>query len=434
MPRTIPWLTGASKKDTKRPSLAPLQSKKRSSSPDRLVISDLEDVDTPPRNAVTKKRRKREPSSSPPPTITVPEVTYMREGLKADDIFVMVEDEFYSTAQLFTAPLHRAAYDRLRRLHRSRGEETLANLERATDKTTKPSTPLRRKMEAEERAKKTRGKSVVAEESDDDDEYMAVPELAELMTSSQSVSTRTGMENVTKARSNTRAAAGFSQSPHKGKKTKDVFANSRMSLVQEHASTDDDNLDRGTMTYRRAYEDMDSSLDEPRPSIDKPPGTKSTSTGVFKQFAKEAESDHARSTLQTKHLNTLPAKDHALSHEPSSTPATNSFLPRQGEGGKGSRMAELLAKRKQQSTQDPESPTLSVEQLMVKAKSVKQEPMSFLNSRPDSIRRSPPIFNDKTSEDKSSHFLAQRKAAREKKEAEDKKKNNRRDDIPTFLF
>lgn len=428
MPRTLPWLAGASKKDTKRSSPAPRQSKKRSSSPDRLVNSDLEDVDTPPRNAVTKKRRKREPSSSPPPTVTAPEITYMNEGLKADDIFVMVEDEFYSTAQLFTAPLHRAAYDRLRRLHRSRGQETLANLERATDKSTKPSTALRRKMEAEERAKKSRGRSAVEEESDDDDEYMAVPELAGLMTSTQSLSIRTGLENVTKAKSNTRAAAGFSQSPHKAKKTKDVFANSRMSPVREAESTDDDDLDRGVTTSRRAYEDMDSSFDEPRPSIEKPSETKSTSTGFFKQFAKEAGPDSARATVQQKQLNTSPAKDHALSRESSPTPATNGFPPRQGGGGKGSRMAELLAKRKQQSTQDTKPSMVLGGRLSVTAKPIK--PMSS----PDSSLKPPPTSKDTTSEGKSSEYLVQRRAAREKKEAEEKKKKTRRDDIPTFLF
>lgn len=430
MTRSIPWLAGASKKDTKRSSPAPRQPKKRSSSPDRPVNSDLEDVDPPPRNAVPKKRRKRETSSSPPPTVIAPEVTYMNEGLKADDIYVMVEDEFYSTAQLFTAPLHRAAYDRLRRLHRSRGEETLANLERATDRTTKPSTALRRKMEAEERAKKIRRKSAVEEDSDDDDEYMAVPELAGLMTSSQAVSARVGMENVTKAKSNTRAAAGFSQSPHKAKKTKDVFANSRMSPVREDESTDEDDLDRGTTRSRPAFDDMDSSFDEPLPSIEKPPERKSKSAGFFKQFTKEAEPDHTRMTELRKPLTSLPANEESLSREPSSTPAISGLPPRQGGGGKGSRMAELLAKRKQQAIQGPKPPTESVEQLSVKTKSIKQEPMASH----EPVRKPVPTFSDTTSEEKNSKPLVQRKAEREKKEADDKRKNTRRDDIPTFLF
>lgn len=429
MPRTLPWLAGASKKNTKRSSPAPRQSRKRSSSPDRLVNSDLEDVDPSPRNAATKKRRRREPSSSPPPNTTAPEVAYMNEGLKADDIFVMVEDEFYSTAQLFTAPLHRAAYDRLRRLHRSRGAETLANLERATDKTSKPSTALRRKMEAEEKAKRRRGKSAPEEESDDDDEYMAVPELAGLMTSSQIVSGKTGLENLSKAKSNTRAAAGFSQSPHKGKKTKDVFANTRMSPLREDESTDDDDdLDRGTTSRSRAYDDMDSSSDEPRASIEKPPQAKSTSSGFFRQFAKVSDPEHAMALASRKQQDSLSAQDHSVSRKPSSTPTANGFLQRRVGGGKGSRMAELLAKRKQQSTQDPEPPMVPGQRFAVTTKSIKQE------SSPQSIRMPPPTVSETARENKSSEYLAQRKAVREKKAAEEKSKNTRRDDIPTFLF
>jgi len=39
----------------------------------------------------------------------------MIEGLDGDDVYMMVEDEFYATAQTFTAHLHRAAYKRLMR-------------------------------------------------------------------------------------------------------------------------------------------------------------------------------------------------------------------------------------------------------------------------------------------------------------------------------
>ncbi|KAF2164790.1 hypothetical protein M409DRAFT_24695 [Zasmidium cellare ATCC 36951] len=423
MPRKLPWLDGASKKETRKSTPAPRAPKKRSSSTDRLVNSDLEDLDPAPRNERPKKRRQREPSSSPPPMIA-PEISYMREGLTADDIYVMVEDEFYSTAQLFTAPLHRAAYDRLKRLHRSRGAEALANIERGTDQNTKVGTALRRKMEAKER----RGKAV-EEESDDDDEYMAVPELAGLMTSSQMIGERR-VEGVAKARSNTRAAAGFLQSPHKGSKTKDVFANKNLASAEEDESTDEDDLDAGT-TKSRAYEDMDTSLDEPRLSIEKPQEAKSKTHGFFKQFANKPDPPAARPAEPSKksdpprHDNTSPSR------ESSSTPAVNGG-PRRGGGGKGSRMAEMLAKRKQQSTQVSDPPLVAVQETPVKTKTKtkKPEPASTPRPKGNSLTSS----SIKAEESKSPDYLTQRKIKREKKEAEEKSRKTQRDDIPTFLF
>lgn len=52
-------------------------------------------------------------SSPPPPGPPLPELDPMIEGLDGDDVYMMVEDEFYATAQTFTAHLHHAAYKRL---------------------------------------------------------------------------------------------------------------------------------------------------------------------------------------------------------------------------------------------------------------------------------------------------------------------------------
>lgn len=433
MPRTLPWLTGgASKKQSKASTSAPRQSKKRSSSPDRLVNSDLEDVDPPTRNGRTKKRRQREPSSSPPPA-SAPEVAYMREGLSADDIYVMVEDEFYSTAQLFTAPLHRAAYERLKRLHRSRGEKTLANLERATDGRTKAGMALRMKMEAEERAKKQKKRAGLEEdddESDDNDEYMAVPQLAGLMTSSQSTQTRTGTEGVVKAKSNTRAAAGYLQSPNKGKRTKNVFVNEKAmpSVEEDDESTNDDDLDAGTTrtAVSYAYKHVDPALDKPRPSIEKPQESKTMGSGFFRQFAKseQKKAEEPRSTLDSSPEMSRPS----MSRESSSTPATNG-VSRRSAGGKGSRMAEILARRRQ-ATQALEDKPEPVTAYRPPPKEIKCEPFS-----PPKVDRRPHTNGNKsTNEEKSSGNVEERNSVRIKKEDKDKCKNTQRDDIPTFLF
>lgn len=436
MPRTLPWLTGTSTKESKASTLTPRQSKKRPSSPDRLVNSDLDDVDPPKRNGGGggKKRAHREPSSSPPP-MAASEVAYMNEGLTADDIYVMVEDEFYSTAQKFTAPLHRAAYERLKRLHRSRGAETLANIERATDGRTKQSTALRMKMEAEERAKKRRSAGLVEEdESDDDDEYMAVPELAGLMTSSQGVATKKVLANVTKAKSNTRAAAGFSQSPNKGNKTKDVFAREEMSPVEEdEGMEDEDDLDIGSTKTALSYawKDLDPTLNKPRASIEKPQEAKPKSTGFFKAFTTAAKPEPKNPADKPNKTNgaSYNKAQLGISREPLSTPAANGLV-RRSTGGKGSRMAEILAKRKQ-STQAPEPQPNPADRTQMKDKSIKREPLP-----PPKADDKPLISSSDPTDDgsKSTQYLAQRKAARENREAEEKRKNTKRDDIPTFLF
>lgn len=47
----------------------------------------------------------------------------MREGYSADDVYMMVEDEFLSTAQLYTSHLHHAEYQRLKKLAKQRETE-----------------------------------------------------------------------------------------------------------------------------------------------------------------------------------------------------------------------------------------------------------------------------------------------------------------------
>jgi hypothetical protein len=56
----------------------------------------------------------------------------MRPGLDADDIYIMVEDEFQSIAQFYTQHLHHAEYKRLKRLARSHRAEESARISRPT--------------------------------------------------------------------------------------------------------------------------------------------------------------------------------------------------------------------------------------------------------------------------------------------------------------
>lgn len=71
-----------------------------------------------PQQPNTRDRKARSPSTSPPPE--PPPIEFMREGLDADDVYMMVEDEFHTIAQSFTAQLHHAEYKRLMREARER--------------------------------------------------------------------------------------------------------------------------------------------------------------------------------------------------------------------------------------------------------------------------------------------------------------------------
>ncbi|USW56784.1 hypothetical protein Slin15195_G101030 [Septoria linicola] len=188
MPRTLPWLA---EKAAQKENAAKAKVKRRSSSPADLVGSDLEDLDDEPARPSrmnTKKAAYREPSSSPPPIVNAPpQKEQLQPGYAADDGWMMVEDEFYSTAQIYTRHLHQEAYVNLKKRHKARGQETLAALARATDGRTQQSRQLQLKLKAEENAKKR--KQAMANDSgseDDDDEYMLDPQLAGLMTGSQS--------------------------------------------------------------------------------------------------------------------------------------------------------------------------------------------------------------------------------------------------------
>src|ERR1700759_4337684 len=114
MARKLPWMAQESK--TK-----PVQSAKPSTgkrqSPDDHTASDSSDgfegqVPTFKPKQHVRKSHQRNPSSSPPPA--PPQEEYMISGLEHDDGWVMVEDEFLTTAKLFTAHLHNADYQRLK--------------------------------------------------------------------------------------------------------------------------------------------------------------------------------------------------------------------------------------------------------------------------------------------------------------------------------
>ncbi|KAI4172855.1 MAG: hypothetical protein LQ343_003262 [Gyalolechia ehrenbergii] len=154
MPRTLPWLKDQDASKIK--ASAPLPAKRlRPPSPK----SDSGDDARSAQGLRARQRREaaqragRTPSTSPPPA--PPSIEYLHEGLSHDDIYIMVEDEFLATAQLFTSHLHHAEYVRLKNAAKARSG-LLGSTARHTDSITAMRAETMKKKQAEARAGKNK--------------------------------------------------------------------------------------------------------------------------------------------------------------------------------------------------------------------------------------------------------------------------------------
>ncbi|KAG8527441.1 uncharacterized protein KY384_007593 [Bacidia gigantensis] len=222
MGRVLPWLTG---NDTASAKTSAPPSKRQ-----RQLELDSDSERTGRRRKVqpTRTKEDRAPSTSPPPP-TLPSQSPLRAGLDSDDIYIMVEDEFLATAQLFTRHLHHAEYQRLQTLAKDRDVSTITNMCRPTDSKTIMRSELKMKKDAVARYTKTRtgvedvlgGSGICEQEASNsdfeihsDNEPWQGTHLQSFMT----VSPRADLKSLTGlngARSHTRAAAGFAKSERK---------------------------------------------------------------------------------------------------------------------------------------------------------------------------------------------------------------------------
>jgi len=270
MVRTLPWLKAGS--SAKTPAVHTRPSKRQ-----RLLDpgSDSESTTLPGKTILPKKHApllpqkqtalratERSPSTSPPPEPPTEEP--MRPGLSADDIYIMVEDEFLSVARTFTAHLHHAEYIRLKNEARNRNSATLSNISRPVDSITTMRAETKKKKEAQAQEARTKAgvesikgpkRPVTASDDSDIDETegQAQPwegtQLQRFMMTSpkKALTSLTGLQGVT---SYTRAAAGYERSkltqqspiasqPHgPGKATAKATA-----TKHETSEDDDDDLD-----------------------------------------------------------------------------------------------------------------------------------------------------------------------------------------------
>lgn len=411
MPRTLPWLkNSASEKDTPQ-GATKTKARPRSASPNDLVGPDLEDLQDEParpaRPARPEKRKQivREPSSSPPPAPKgPPPVEYMKPGYDADDIWMMVEDEFYSTAQLYTEHLHQAEYARLKKLHRSRGQETLATLARATDGRTAQSTELQVKRQQEENQRKRRQAVIADSDSEDEDEFMKVPQLANLMTGSQG---GTGPAQTRSTNSRSRRALA-----EDGDESSDPLPKPILSplneVEDEDEETESDDLDA---PMRKKKVQTQSTIQRPAPSssgvstssLPAPP-PKAAPSRVFKQFgrARREQQEHVKEESEPPSL-------------PSSPPP---------------RLAAPLRKQRDENDVAGDASRSDGRHARSRFSSIKQEtPTSPIND--DFGTASVKIKEEPGSRPLTS--LAKRRAQKAKEEAEAKRKEVEAS-IPTFLF
>lgn len=212
MTRTLPWLKDGSTSTTNKSSnrQEPRSKRRRVATP---VDSD-DDLDV----AIPSRRRllqaTRTPSTSPPPA--PPEQHLMREGFTEDDIWMMVEDEFYTTAQAYTQHLHHAEYQRLKKAAKER-ESNNKVIQRPTDGTSKLSLEGQRSVargaqekSVKEVTRKTSGQQDDFDEEDDADPWLGT-QLAGLMDSPRKVH-RLRAKGMVHGRSVTRASKGFTKS------------------------------------------------------------------------------------------------------------------------------------------------------------------------------------------------------------------------------
>lgn len=151
-------------------------------------------------------------------------VRYLREGLDNDDIYIMVEDEFYAVAQTFTQHLHYAEYVKKRDEAKQKDEATIQELARPTNGTPVSGETKKRKeaeaLSARQKAgldqlqheelevKPNEGMKPDDLEDAEEDADWAGTFLYDLMTSPRKARALVGTRGV---KSSTRAAAGYSK-------------------------------------------------------------------------------------------------------------------------------------------------------------------------------------------------------------------------------
>jgi hypothetical protein len=227
----------------------------------------------------------------------------MREGYGADDAWMMVEDEFFATAQLYTQHLHHAAYAEQKRWAQARGEKVLRTLGRPTDGRTERDAMV---VEREDRAKSIH--KALGLDKEDDEGDLTDPLLGALMNDHRRMGR--ALEGVGKVKSKSRAANGFLRSPEKAKRNfivEDLDAGDR-AVSNDFSEADSDDLD-GPVARPRKQGTASTYNTTSEPSAPKADTRRETS--VFKKLAaaRSEERPHNRSQPDRHAANDFTEKD-----------------------------------------------------------------------------------------------------------------------------
>ncbi|GAM88594.1 hypothetical protein ANO11243_066280 [Dothideomycetidae sp. 11243] len=124
MVRTLPWLKNANATSPARPRPRPSSSRGDNVTPRKTrTAPGAKDAHIPTPDKQNRSIVTDEPSADQ--SRDTSGLSPMREGYDADDIWMMVEDEFQATAQLFTQHLHQAEYIRLQNQAREQEESMM---------------------------------------------------------------------------------------------------------------------------------------------------------------------------------------------------------------------------------------------------------------------------------------------------------------------
>ncbi|KAL4980128.1 hypothetical protein BDW66DRAFT_70548 [Aspergillus desertorum] len=287
MPRTLPWLTGGGK--VKREPDLPAPATKRTSS---TRVRD----ETPTKKDHTSRKDFLRSSPSPPssPIHRCPSEEFLREGLDKDDIYIMVEDEFYTVAQTFTRHLHYAEYVRRKKEAKLHNADAIADIARPTDGVTLMNAELRKKYAADElKARQKDGLDSVLKKLPAQDDAGGAADLEaeaswagtslhNFMLSPRRVRSLAGLQKV---RSLTRAAAGFSQSSGLGSDLavgEDPFVDGIVGKGREESATIDETTDDD--------DDLDAGVSQASPTIAKSSNSPPSATQLSKPIGPPCDS------------------------------------------------------------------------------------------------------------------------------------------------
>ncbi|KIW36867.1 uncharacterized protein PV06_10982 [Exophiala oligosperma] len=256
MARTLPWTTDHAPPPKKQRTIGSVRSHTEPSSPPALGRLS-EAVETPAQENLSdrtpaKRDRGATPTSSP--VKAPPSSELMHDGYDGDDIYIMVEDEFNTVAQSYTAHLHLAEYKRLVKQAREAPPKALPEPTSPMSKQAKQ----RLKADALQHRQKdvlqrVLGRSAVDEEEDAGDDLWSGTSLAPLMTGSNPG--KTSLLGLEKISSNTKAGMGFVRPNSSGSSGKDSESDD-LSWDRKHVGKapmirDDDLSTRATSSTSR---------------------------------------------------------------------------------------------------------------------------------------------------------------------------------------